>query len=358
MASLLDTAINKMKKDYGAAIADVDKAGVVTRIVSDSPNLNYILGGGIPKARVLTFLGPESGGKTVISNFIAGQIQKQNDYPNVVVFVDMEHTFDKKYGETVGLDTSKKKFIFVRPKHGEEGFEILRNLAETGEIGCVVWDSVAATPSSKSEGKAVGSATFGSTASVMADGLKQVNPILSRYGVTTIFINQIRAKIGGMPGFGPQENTKVGGFALPFYSSWIARVSGGDEVVDGKEVIGKAIKINNKKSKIGIPKRQTILDLNYSTGFNPDMEYVDFIINLGYVKKSGSWISSDELGIKVQGRTQLLNVLKEKPTLFDDLKQKINASFSQTTILDNPVGDDDEEDDKMDAIFQEIEEDE
>jgi hypothetical protein len=194
--------------------------------------------------------------------------------------------------------------------------------------------------------------TFGSTASVMAEGLKIINPILSRFHVPTIFINQVRAKIGGMPGYGPQENYKVGGFALPFYSSWSAKVSRVEDIIDKKETIGITIKVKNMKSKIGIPKRSVNLDLYYATGFNPDMEYIDFIINFGYVKKAGAWLSNEEWGMKVQGKNGLLDFLKKDMDKFEELKNEINASFSKTTVLDMQ-NDEDEKDElgDVDPLF-------
>ncbi len=195
--------------------------------------------------------------------------------------------------------------------------------------------------------------TFGSTASVMAEGLKIVNPILSRNKIPTIFINQIRAKIGGMPGYGPQENLKVGGFALPFYSSWSAKISRIEDILDKKETIGVTMKVKNTKSKIGIPKRSVNLDLYYATGFNPDMEYIDFIINYGYVKKAGAWLSNDEWGMKVQGKNGLFEYLKKNEDQFEFLKKEINDSFARTTVLDNQEDDEDAEeaDSDVDPLF-------
>lgn len=290
---------------------------------------------------------------TIIASYLGGQIQKQKDVPNVVCFIDMEHTFDRNYASVVGLDTEDdSKFIFVRPKHGEEGFEIMKSLAETGEIGMFIWDSVASTPSAKALAKEVGSATFGGTASVMADGLKIVNPILSRYKVPSIFLNQLRAKIGGMPGYGPQENMKVGGYALPFYSSWSAKVSRIEDILDKKETIGIKIRVKNTKSKIGIPKRTADLDLYFQTGFNPDMEYIDFIINFGYVQKAGAWLSNEEWGMKVQGRNGLLDYLKTNQDLFESLKKEVNDSFSRTTVLDvQEESEEESTDDSVDPLF-------
>jgi len=357
MSKLLEQTLKNLRKTYDAAIPDVKEVGIVKKIPVSSPNMNYILGGGIPRGRISVLLGQESGGKTIVASYLAGQIQKQKDYPNVICFIDMEHTFDRNYASVVGLDTEDdSKFIFVRPKHGEEGFEIMKSLAETGEIGMFIWDSVAATPSARALGKDIGSATFGGTASVMAEGLKIVNPILSRFQIPSIFINQVRAKIGGMPGYGPQENLKVGGYALPFYSSWSAKISRIEDIMDKKETIGIKMRVKNTKSKIGIPKRIVDLDLYFKTGFNSDMEYIDFIVNLGYVDKAGAWLSNEEWGMKVQGRNGLLDYLKEHPSKFDEIKQEINNSFNQHLAFDNEnviVDEDDtqEEEENIDPLF-------
>ena len=61
-----------------------------------------------------------------------------------------------------------------------------------------------------------------------------------------------------------------------------------EDILDKKETIGIKIRAKNTKSKIGIPKRTADLDLYFQTGFNPDMEYIDFIINFGYVQKAGA----------------------------------------------------------------------
>jgi recombination protein RecA len=344
----MNSILNKIMKEHEDAMPDVKDVGIIHRIPMDSPNLNFVLGGGLPRGRIMTLLGQESGGKSVLASYMGGQIQKQKNIPNVVVYVDIEHTFDRNYASVVGLDTDDdSKFIFVRPKHGEEGFEIVKALAETGEIGLVIWDSVAATGSAKALSKDIGSANFGGTAAVMSEGLKIVNPVLSRHNVPTIFINQVRAKIGGMPSFGPQDNTKVGGYALPFYSSWIAKISRIEDIVDKKEIIGMTMKVKNTKSKIGLPKRSVNLDLYYRTGFNPDMEYINFIIEMGYVQKAGAWLSNEEWGMKVQGRNGLLDYMKKNEDKYEFLKTEINDSFSKFTVLDSMNSEEEEQNDEL-----------
>jgi len=759
MSKELNLALKKLKEN-SEAIRDVQIDGIIHHMPLTSPNLNYLLGGGLARGRIHTLIGAESSGKTIIASRIAGEVQKQKEFPNVVLFIDMEHAFDLKYAANVGLDSGVDKFIFVQPSNGEEGFEVIRSLVATGEIGLVVWDSVATTSSLRALSKEVGSANFGSTAAIMSEGLKIVNPILSRNKVPSIFINQTRciskdtlclvngkfclfgnikqgdsiltkkvlntlnsgeiegkmlsikyrpsfyisnkhnqpviseqgytimlgenikkkdwvlqpilkneisnnipyvditshsflatqslpekkrdehfpteltedlafilgayyfdgsfreyinkkdfgiswgeynkdrffilknkiskvfkyvsinekfnqiglfgksywmyfkglgcnrygknknipdciinsrfsviasfirgcffdthgftsegfifsndnidslkqfstilyymgifadirkhylfitggdavrfneligfeeprknkigvtfvseknargkydvvpyilgkqvfdwcrenatvticeskyystlmqcshkklnfgrqslikfavdckinisdsielglikqnrfsqivgvedvlidaqdievegdslfiaeqylthnSKIGGMPSFGPQDNMKVGGYALPFYSSWVSKVSRVEGIMDKKQEIGTVMKVKNTKSKIGIPRRSVNLDLYFTTGFNPDNEYIDFIINLGYVNKGGAWLSNEEWGMKVQGRDGLLNWLKAKPDLFEELKHKINQSFISSVSLDSLINEEDDED--------------
>ena len=345
----LSNALTKLMKNYKQALPDVGEAGVTKRLTLSSPQLNFIFGGGFPLGRIVEFFGPESGGKTVISSYIGGQFQKRNDGgPNTVLFIDMEHAFDKHYAEVAGLDCSDDKLIFVRPLNGEEAFTICQGLIETGQIGLIVWDSVASTPTLAAMTDEYGKASFGGTAKLFSEGLRKLNPYLSRYGTSLILLNQVRDQIGGfaMPGMKPESTP--GGRAVKFYASWRGRVSKMEDIADKKEVIGNTIKIRNAKSKVGFPKRIAQLELYYGTGFNPDQEYVDFIIKLGLVKQGGAWLSNEEWGMKVQGRDKLLDWLKANPERFAECKEIVTASFTSNTVLDTMDDDSeplDEEDD-------------
>ena len=119
----LEKVFDKLQKDYSSALPDVATAGVVKRLVLSSPQINYATGGGWPIGRIAELFGPESGGKTTIASFIGGQFQRRTDGgAKTVFFLDIEHSFDKLYAETAGLDTTENfitrkssKFIANRP---------------------------------------------------------------------------------------------------------------------------------------------------------------------------------------------------------------------------------------------------
>lgn len=141
--------LKDLRAKYSRSIPDVNEAGVLNRIIMSSPKLNYIFGGGFPIGRIIELFGPESGGKSVLSSYIAGQIQRRQDgrKNNKVMYIDMEYTFDLGYARTAGLDSDPELFTFIQPLNGEEGFTIAEEFVQTGEYGLVIWDSIAATPS-------------------------------------------------------------------------------------------------------------------------------------------------------------------------------------------------------------------
>lgn len=198
MATSVSALLTKLKKSYSDAFKDVKEVGTVKRLFLESPQLNFIFGGGFGLGRIYEFSGPESGGKSTLATYIGGEIQRKNARP-IVIYVDFERSFEEKYANTLGLSTSEDNFIFLRPLTGEEGFKILKQLVEELPIGLIIWDSLAVTPSA-SQVEDPDRATFGGTAKLFANGLKYLNPYLSNYNTSMIVINQERANIGAMYG--------------------------------------------------------------------------------------------------------------------------------------------------------------
>ena len=105
--------------------------------------------------------------------------------------------------------------------------------------------------------------------------------------------------------------------------------------MDGGDPIGNVVKVKNIKNKVGVPKRAAELNLIYNSGFNPDEEYLDFIIDLGIVKKSGAWFSNEDWKLKCQGRDNLLDYLLDNKPIFESVKQVVQESFTKRTVLDH-----------------------
>lgn len=340
------SAIDSILKKYNAAVQDPETAGTIDRVILDSPNLNYVFGGGFAKGRIHEFFGPESGGKSVLSWYIASHIQRQSEQ-NKVLILDFEHTFDKGYARTVGLDLSPEKLIFVRPLNGEEGFTVAQDLVATGEMGLVIIDSLAAVASVRQIDSAYGKAQMGSGAGLIAESLKKLNPYLSRSGTSMIIVNQVRDDIGGFsPVPGMVAEKTPGGRAPKFYASWRGRISRTKDITNKGIVVGNGIKVKNVKSKIGYPKRACELVLYYDQGFDTFDEYVDFVCKeeFGLATVRGAWIyatessplSSIEEG-KWQGRAKLKETLKTNPAALEQCRNTIVERFNSTLEMDREI---------------------
>jgi len=340
--------IQSALKKYKEVVADAEEAGTIDRVILDSPNLNYNFGGGFPEGRIIELFGPESGGKSIVAWYIAQHIQRREER-NTVAFFDMERTFDKNYARTVGLDLSPEKLLFLRPMDGEQMFEMAHELVATGEIGLIIFDSIAAMPSSRTADADYGKATFGSEAALLSAGLRKLNPYLSKHNTSLIMVNQERDDIGGfspVPGMTPTKTT--GGRAPKFYSSWRARVQrSGKDITEKGVVIGNGIKIKNVKSKIGPPKRVSEMVLYYDRGFDTMDEYVSFIANeeFGLATVRGAWIYGVDGGFlegqKFQGRQKLREFLETNPDTLEKCKFEIIERFKENLASD--VDPDDEE---------------
>jgi recombination protein RecA len=318
----LQLTLDKLDKTYGKG--SVMKLGdVVTEevdaISSGSLGLDLALGvGGYPRGRVIEIYGPESSGKTTLTLHAIAEAQKTG---GIAAFIDAEHAFDKFYAENLGVDIDN--LIISQPDHGEQALEITENLIRSGAVDIVVIDSVAAlTPKSEIEGE-MGDSKMGLHARLMSQALRKLTGTISKTNCTVIFINQLREKIGVM--FGNPETT-TGGNALKFYASVRLDIRRRTQIKDGDRVIGNSTKVKIVKNKVAPPFQITEFDIMYGEGISKVGEILDIGVELGIVKKSGSWFSYGETKLG-QGRDAVKGLIKDNLELAEELEGKIKAAI-------------------------------
>lgn len=333
MSKKLDSVLQGFKKAYKVDVVPARQAGVVERLTLDSPGLNYAFSGGMPLGRMMFFQGPESGGKTTLASYLAMQVQKKYEGHNTVVYFDYEYTLDAGHLEEMGVDVDNN-FILLRPTCGEDGWNMMKELVETGEVGLVVIDSVTAMASKAACEDAFNGFVGGRTAAMIADGIRMLLPYLYNNKCSMIMISQERTNIGVM--YGPDFKA-TGGRAPAFYSTWSARItrdSQGDILDENKELAGIKMKIRNTKNKVGIAKRDATLKLYFKGGIDSDDEYVDYLKSLGIITQKGPYYSNEEWGMKVLGIDKVREFLQERPELYAQVKRDVNALITGHTILD------------------------
>lgn len=321
----LSLVLEKLDKAYGKGtvmrLGDDTVEQNIEVIPSGSLGLDLALGvGGYPKGRIIEIFGPESSGKTTLTLHAIAEAQKQG---GTAAFIDAEHAFDRIYAAKLGVKIDE--LIVSQPDNGEQALEIADNLIRSGAIDIVVIDSVAAlTPKAEIEGE-MGDSKMGLHARLMSQALRKLTATISRTKCTVIFINQLREKIGVM--FGNPETT-TGGNALKFYASVrldIRKASA--PIKNGDEAIGSKVKVKVIKNKVAPPFKQAEFDIMYGEGISKTGEILDQAVELGLVKKSGSWFSYEDTKLG-QGRDAVKDVIRDNPELAEQLETQIKEMIS------------------------------
>ena len=314
----LQNAMSKIEKDYGrGAIMKLgdDNIENIEVIPSGIIGLDYALGvGGYPRGRIIEIYGPESSGKTTLAILAIAQAQKQG---GIAAIIDAEHAFDRFYAEKLGVDVNN--LWISQPDNGEQALEIADQLIRSSAIDIIVIDSVAAlTPKAEIEGD-MGDNKVGLQARLMSQALRKLTSTISKTNTTCIFINQLREKIGVM--FGNPETT-TGGNALKFYASVRLDIRRVTTLKDGDTPIGNQVRVKIVKNKVAPPFRKAEFEITFGEGISHVGEIVDLGVELGIIKKSGSWFSYGESRLG-QGRDAVKKIIKDNPELSEELEGKI-----------------------------------
>jgi recombination protein RecA len=326
-AKALDTALAQIERQFGkGAVMRMGERGtvLVEVIPTGSISLDIALGiGGLPRGRIVEIYGPESSGKTTLALHAIANAQKAG---GIAAFIDAEHAFDAEYAKKLGVDIDA--LLVSQPDTGEQALEIMDMLIRSGALDIVVVDSVAAlVPRAEIEGE-MGDSHMGLQARLMSQALRKITGALHQSKTTAIFINQLREKIGVF--FGSPETT-TGGKALKFYASIRLDIRRIETLKDGQEAVGNRTRVKVVKNKMAPPFKQAEFDILYGVGISREGSLLDLGVEIGIVKKSGSWYTyeGDQLG---QGKENSRNFLLDNPDLANDIESKIRAHFAPTPI--------------------------
>lgn len=319
---LLNEALKQIEKQYGkGSIMKLGDRGNVDidAISTGSLAIDNCLGvGGFPRGRIIEIYGPESSGKTTLALQAIAECQKGG---GCAAFIDAEHAIDPRYAKNLGVDIDE--LILSQPDSGEQALEIAEVLIKSGAIDLIVIDSVAAlVPQAELDGE-MGDSSIGLHARLMSKAMRKLAGAMNANNCTTIFINQLREKVGVM--FGNPETT-TGGRALKFYATIRIEVRKSEAIKNGSEVIGNKVNVKVSKNKVAPPFKSCQVEIYYGEGISHLSEVVSLGVELGIIEKAGSWFSykGDKIG---QGSEAVRAFLTQNPDIDAEITSRIKEAL-------------------------------
>lgn len=328
----LSKKLDEKNKTENSLVKLGDKVGkLLPSIGTGLPTLDYdVIGcGGFPKGRVIEIFGPESAGKTSVVLHVIGEAQKAG---GVAAFIDAEHALDPSYAATLGVNVDE--LSVMQPNSGEQALDAVDELIESRAVDIIAVDSVSAlVPEAELQGQ-IGDAHMGLQARLMSQAMRILVGKCATYGITLIFINQIREKIGVM--YGNPETTS-GGRALKFAASLRLDVRRKETIKDGTTLIGHELRLKGVKNKCGIPFKETIVKLMYGKGFDKADSVIEFANTNDIFNKEGNWfyfgLDKDKKPRKVgYGLDNAKKALTEDTVLMSDVNVAVQKFIAQRAL--------------------------
>lgn len=230
--------------------------------------LDDLIGGGMPKGRIIEIFGPESSGKTSLVYWLMS-------LHSLGCYIPIEGTYDEERAKSIGV--KPKQMIVYRANYGEEALNAVIKFAKAG-IPIIAIDSVPACQPKedidKIEKDSRNEMKIGGVARLFSKTLPSIVRICEETGTTLILVNQVRDKMNAML-FGEKDDTP-GGRAIKFYSSvrikvarkaWIEIPNKNPEISSESEKVGIIMKAKVSKSKVSNPFGEAELPFFFDRGF-------------------------------------------------------------------------------------------
>lgn len=389
MSSSYSDILKKIQKDWECE--NLMKGPETThgaKIAFSSPRMNYATYGGVPRNAITEFYGEPGGGKSTTAIDICKNaqdlFQQEHDAqiaslrafvssgnksvagelddliargPKRVLYIDLEHSFDQAWAKVLGIDKSSIDIMQPPDVFAEDILNVVLDIISTGEIGLIVLDSIPSLVPKAEVEKKLGERTVASLAGLMTTFCRKVVPLLSRYGTTMIFINQIRDNMDN-----PYVLKTPGGQAIRFYASLrIAFRIGNPVDFLGNELpkstenpAGYIVTASVTKQKTAPHDRKAATYyLMAQSGIRPDYDYVNLAVKTyGIIRKAGAWftltdpttgevLEQDGKIVKLNGLSRVYEYMKEDPAYYEKLR---------TYIWDDINGKEDAEEEQFEGL--------
>ena len=310
-----DKINSKFGKDKVYRVGDNLNKKIPT-ISTGIKTLDFALGGGFPKGRIVELYGNEGCSKTSLANTVIAQAQKAGGY---AAFIDAECGYNEEYAKNLGVNIDE--LIVANPVSTEEAFKILEEMLKTNSFDVVVFDSIAALASESELSGEIGQATVALNARLISSVLRRITTLISSSNTCVIFINQLRSNLS-ITGYGGGGDITPGGKALKYYSSLRLEMKKLSSIKKGDQIIGNKLVVKAVKNRLAPPYKVVTLEYLFKTGFSIEGMVIDLAIESGIIKKAGAWLFYKDK--KFNGKEALRLALATNSELANELDKQVD----------------------------------
>ena len=355
----LKDVLKQIKKDYGEAVVKVgvEDLSVDGTLSLGSPSLDFCIYGGIPEGRIVEFSGAEGSGKTTSAFLVAAQYQrveiKRNpDNPRAIILLDNEGTADPVWAKKLGYNMdsdAQVPTIIIRPEaqSAEEIFDMAVDMLKTGEVGLLIFDSIATLVPMQIADESMEKQQMGGIAKALTRFANTAVGLLRKYKATLIAINQVRENISG---YGDPITTPGGrswkhacSMRLMFKRAEFYDEDGNILTKSAESPAGHVIQVAVLKTKVCKWDRKLgYMHLNYTKGVDILQDTIDVATQFGFIDNStqGTFkiinpetgeLMLDEDGneIKIRGKKNLKPYFEKNLDLWHKLYDQVYDKLTQ-----------------------------
>jgi RecA/RadA recombinase len=335
--------MSRLNDEYNQLASEIKDADAIRL---PSPSLNWALGnGGFVEGKIGIMYGPESSGKSLLGLLTLIQIQKK--YPKgFCLLFDTEFSFNKDWFIKLGGDP--KRLILRQTNDPVEIFdywygELLELLQEGLPLKGIMLDSIRNIVYPK-DMKDVSTKFIqgGTGANYLPSVLKRVVPVVRRYNIPTIFVQQVTEELDMFKKLRNPYNIPDGR-ALKHTGDYFMLVekienkksilTSGKDMTGSDYQVGHKVRVKIKKNRTGAPYRTAEFTLEYAKGIvNKDEEIYELGKSLNIIRhpinengKENKMMWETEWTDPIRGE----NKMKELVSSDDKLKQKILDACSE-----------------------------
>lgn len=297
MSSVLEIA-KKLNKEFQnnklALVADLTP--FYKRLAVRDLGFDFPLYGGLPFGRIITLSGREHSGKTLGAGVILSAYQYECP-DKMCAYIDVEHSLDKAFiANMTGLDLTKILYINPENMSGEQILDLVLELQDAEDIGCIVLDSIPAMESGKELENDIEKdlGRSGNMAKPLHKFTKRMADLVSAKNNMFIFINQVR--VAGQTFNGANIYSEPGGDAPKYYASVKIRFgtrtfTQGDKVdcTDGEKADGFRLKFAITKNKTAPTQRGGgFLTFRYDKGLDWFYDTLEVALKYDFIQRPTS----------------------------------------------------------------------